>query len=410
VPRSGPYVSRAVTARLLLTAAAVMTYATAGADPLSVEPLIGVAAEYASNPFLATGASHGVSDEALSLDLPTHYDLDSTHFTLLPSVRVSDKGTYSSLNSDYFHLTGLATYSSDLQTLTLRAGANRDSSLWQYGVVSQGLGVRTDSFNAGADWQYALTERTGIELGGSWSRNLYDDTATLIGLVDYRYLSEQAGVNYAVTERNTLQLFVNESQYQSLDHITASHSVAAQLGITRQVTEQWTAAATLGYAKSDNSQSVYVGPFDIGGVLFGPYYEGTVKSVQRGPVFNASAKWKNETLTFSANASRTYAPTGFEYLSRQDLVALDLTKVLSERWSYAGHISYEDTSTPTFGGTDYTTHYYSARLSATWHWTPVWMISLTTNWVGARYSPPPTSAQSTNVALQVSRQFLRIDL
>jgi hypothetical protein len=387
-----------------------MMNATTRGDPLSIEPLIGVAAEYASNPFLASGTGQGESDEALSLNLPTHYDLDSTHFTVLPSVRVSDKGSYSSLDSDYFHLTGIAAYSSDLETLTLRAAANRDSSLWQYGLVSQGVGVRSDSFNASADWQYALTERTGIELSGNWIRNLYGDTATLIGLVDYRYLSEQAAVNYAVTERDTFQLSVSEGQYQSLDHITASHSVAAQLGVTRLVTELWTVSGTLGYAKSDNSETVYFGPFDIDGVIYGPYYLGTAKSVQRGPVFNASAKRQSETVTFSANASRTYAPTGFEYLSRQDLVALDLTKVLSERWSYAGHISYEDTSTPSYGGPDYTTHYYSARLSATWHWTPEWMISLTTTWIGAKYSPPPTSAQSTSVSLQISRQFLRIDL
>jgi len=398
-----------VRARLLLIAAATMMNATTRSDPLSIEPLIGVAAEYASNPFLAPTA-RAQSDEAVSLDLPTHYDLDSTHFAVLPSVRVSDQGSYSSLDSDYFHVSGIAAYSTDLATLTLRAGANRDSSLWQYGLVSQGVGVRSDSFNGSADWQYALTERAAIELSGSWIRNLYGDTATLLGLVDYRYLSEQVGFNYAVTERDTVQLFVSEGQYQSLDHITASHSIAAQLGATRLVTELWTVSATLGYSRSNNSETVYFGPFDIGGVVYGPYYLGTAKSAQRGPVFNASAKRQSETLTLSANASRSYAPTGFEYLSRQDLVALDLTRVLSEHWSYTGHVSYEDTSTPSYGGPDYTTRYYSARLSATWHWTPQWMISLTTTWSGAKYSPPPSNAQSTSVALQVSRQFLRIDL
>ena len=127
-------------------------------------------------------------------------------------------------------------------------------------------------------------------------------------------------------------------------------------------------------------------------------------------VFSASVKRQSETLALTGSASRTYAPTGFEYLSRQDVVEIDVNKVLSERWSYGSRVSYEDTNTPAADGIVFTSHYYSAGLSGTWHWTPTWMISLSTNWVGAKYSPPSLSAQSTSVSVQVSRQFLRVDL
>jgi hypothetical protein len=49
-------------------------------------------------------------------------------------------------------------------------------------------------------------------------------------------------------------------------------------------------------------------------------------------------------------------------------------------------------------------------LSADWHWTQNWIISLHTTWVGSKYDMPAISARSTGASLEVSRQFLRIDL
>lgn len=387
-----------------------MTCGALKADPLSVEPLIGVSAEYSSNPSLSTLNPHHVNDEALSVNVPLSYDLDSTRYTLEPSARYSDKGSYSSLDSDYYRLVGTASYSSDRQSLSLKANASRDSSFQQYALASNGVGVRADSLNGGGEWQYALSERFGLDATANVSRVLYNDSATLTGLVDYRYVSELIGPTYALSERDTLQLSASASQYESLDHITSSHSAAAQIGLKRLLTELWSLSTTLGYAKSENSQTLYLGPVYIDGLKFGPYYLGTAKSDQRGPVFSVALKRQSETLTVGANASRAYAPTGFEYLSRQDVVELDLSKTVSERWSYSGRVSYEDTSTTAYGGVTYTTYYYSGQLSATWHFTPEWMMSLESTWIGARYSPPSASAESTSVSLQISRKFLRIDL
>jgi hypothetical protein len=395
---------------LLLFVSATIISRTGKADPLSIEPLVGVSTEYSSNPFLLGGHSRGVNDEAISVDAPIRYDLDSVHYTLLPGVRYSDKGSYSSLDSNYFHLNGTAAYTSDLDTLTVSLGARRDSSLQQYALASNGVGVRADSLAAGASWQRALTERTAIVSGFSFSRALYNEAAAATGLADYRYLSEFVGPQYALSERDMLQLSVSAGQYESLDKITASHTVGAQFGLTHQLTEIWTLSATAGYSKSNNSQSEYIGPFVIGGVVFGPYYLGLAKFVQRGPVFGASVKRTGETMTLTANASRAYTPTGFEYLSRQDSVDVDLNKVLSERWSYTARLSYIDTNTPNLKGEPSTPRYYSGQLSATWHWTAQWMLSLTTTWISARYTAPTPSAQSTGVSLQLSRQFLRTDL
>jgi hypothetical protein len=351
-----------------------------------------------------------VDDQALLLDAPIHYDLDSTRYTLEPSVRYSDKGSYSSLDSDYYHLKSTASYSSELQTLSLNASANRDSSLEQYALASNGIGVRADALSGGADWQYAFTERAGLEVAAGFNRTLYNNIATLSGLVDYKYLSETIGPTYALTERDLFQLSVSGGQYQSLDRITASHSASVQLSLNHQLTEIWSLSTAAGYAKSDNTQTVYIGPFYINGLTYGPYYIGTAKSVQRGPVFSVGLRRQGETTTFSADASRNYVPTGFEYLSRQDQVQIDLTHILSDRWSYGGHLSYQDTDTPAVGGPAEKSHYYTAHVSVTYHWTSQWMVSLGTAWMGAKYSQASESAQSTNVSLQISRQFLRMDL
>jgi hypothetical protein len=400
-----------VRARLLLfIMCATVTSGAAKADPLSIQPLLGISADYSSNPFLLPGRTRSANDEALLIDAPISYDDDAVHYGLDPSIRYGDRGSYSSLDSNYYHLTGTAAYSSELQSLTLTAGALRDSSLQQYVLASNGVGVRTDSLSAGLDWKLAVSERGAVVAGGSFSRALYNNEATATGLVNYRYLSEYFGPQYSLTERDTLQLTGSAGQYESLDGITASHSVSAQLGLTRRLTEIWTASASVGYSQSDNSQSIYIGPFIIGGEVYGPFYEGLAKFDQRGAVYGATLKRSGETVTLNFNASRAYTPTGFEYLSREDLAGLDLSQSLSERWSYAARLTYQNSSTPSLQGLTSTSRYYSGRLSTNWNWTQQWMVTLAVTWVGTKYSPPSVSAESTSVALQFSWQFKRFDL
>ena len=110
------------------------------------------------------------------------------------------------------------------------------------------------------------------------------------------------------------------------------------------------------------------------------------------------------------SASRAFRPSGFEFLSRADVAEIGVSFTRSERWKFGAKVNYSNTATPAPGGGLATVRYLSGQLSADWHWTPTWVISLNTTWVNVKYVTPPISAQSTGVSLQISRQFLRIDL
>ena len=155
-----------------------------------MEPLLGLVSDYSSNPYLVPAGGRAASDVAVLVNAPTSYDLDAAHFTLTPSIRYSDSGSnYASLNSNYFHMSGSAAFSSDLNTLSLATVFGRDSSLYQNGLSSNGLGVRSDGGSATVDWQHTMTERCLLELDAGWNRELYSQNSASTGLVDYRYLS-----------------------------------------------------------------------------------------------------------------------------------------------------------------------------------------------------------------------------
>ena len=125
---------------------------------------------------------------------------------------------------------------------------------------------------------------------------------------------------------------------------------------------------------------------------------------------NASLTRRGEQLTLTASASRAFLPSGFEYLSRQDIAELSLNYTRSERWTFGAKVDYQNTATPYSNGALLSVRYFSGQLSADWHWTQNWVISLHTNWVSSKYEMPSISAQSTGASLEISRQFLRIDL
>jgi len=376
-----------------------------------MEPSVGLSTEYSSNPYLESEAARSVTDEALVANAPIHYDLDAAHFSLTPSVRYADSSSYASLASNYFHLNGNATFSGDLSTLALTTAFGRDSSLFQSGLSSNGIGVRTDSSSAQLDWQRYLTQRTILTLDAGWNRVLYNDNGLSTGLVDYRYVSLASSLSYSVDERSNAQISANAGQYTALNGITGSKNYGLQVGYGRQLTEIWTMSTSLGYTRADNSEKIFEDPSMVGSTQVGPILLGTVESSQTGPVYSAGVSRRGERVDISASASRAFVPSGFQFLSRQDVASLSLTYTYSERWKYNAKLNYQETATPAANSELFTVHYFSGQLSAQWYWTPQWIISLQTTWNQLRYDVAvPVSAQSTGASLQITRQFLRIDL
>jgi hypothetical protein len=258
---------------------------------------------------------------------------------------------------------------------------------------------------AGADWTRSLTERSQLQLDLGWTRVNYGPNDNL--LIDYRYLNAGPTYSFALSERNTIKVLSNYGRYQSLNGITESTSENLQLGFVRQLTELWSLSITGGYSRSTNSQKFFLGPFFLG----------SLSSNLNGAVYAATLARQNEQFNISCGVSRSLQPAGFSYLSRQDSVNLSATYVKSERWEFVLSTVWDQAHNPlptgaqgVLGTANTEVRYFYAQLSADWHWTQQWIISMHATRVSEQSHPPPFSAASSGVSIDFVRHFLRFDL
>ena len=103
--------------------------------------------------------------------------------------------------------------------------------------------------------------------------------------------------------------------------MTQSTNANLQIGFVRQLSEIWTFSASAGYSRAINRDNLTedvleLTPAGIIGRLPIPF---TVKSTQNGSIYSFTLNRKTELATISATASRQLAPTGFAFLSREEL-------------------------------------------------------------------------------------------
>jgi hypothetical protein len=378
---------------------------SASAEPWSIEPRLGASANYDTNPALIELNPGSEEHIAALVALPLRYDADGLALSLSPSARISNSSGYSSLASSYTHIDGSAQFTNELGSTTLQGGLARDSSLYHVGGLVNGIGVRRDTASTGADWTRSLTERSVLQLDASWSRVNYGQNAIL--LTDYKYLSAGPTFAFDLSERNTIKVLSNYGRYQSLNGITESTSENLQVGFVRQLNELWTLSTTAGYTRSTNSEKFFVGPFFLG----------SVSSSLNGAVYSATLTRQSEQFNFSGGVSRSLQPAGFAFLSRQDSVNLTATYMRSERWDFALNTVWNQARNPmpiggpgALGTTNIDVRYFYAQLTANWHWTQQWVISMHATRVSEQSHPPPFSAASSGVSVDIVRHFLRIDL
>jgi hypothetical protein len=372
----------------------------AWAGPWNIEPSVGVAADYESNPGLRTTDPQAEENVAAIIDFPLRYDVDEFEWTLRPSGRLSNRRGYDSLASDYVHVDTSAQYTSELSSVTLQGDLARDSSLLFIGPGVNGLGVRRDTAATSADWTQIVTERQQVQLDASWSEVKYALPSVATYLVNYRYFSGGPTWSFQATERSKVQLNASAGQYDSLNGITSSRSYSPQLTVVRQLTEIWSLTAAAGYSRAINSEKFY----------FGPFYLGSFKAAESSTTYTATLVRQGERLNLSVGASRGLTPTGFAYLSQLENVTATASFTQSEYWTYRMTASWQRAVNPVLRNEETTQHYVNAGIAADWHWTPQWTMSFGLGRVSETYGPPRVAAASNAATITVTRQFLRTEL
>jgi hypothetical protein len=381
--------------RNCLLVAAMCMGSGAKAGVWVTEPVLGLAAEYSTNPGLRYAAHTTETHGAVLIDTPTTYHADSVSLSVQPSFRISDSSGYSSVASDYAHLTVRGEIDSERDSVTATGQIARDSSLYYNYGLNGSAGVRRDTSLADMAWVRALTERLNFNLEASSSRVVYGKSGSFTTLTDYRYSSAAPSLAWHTSERTTLTLVSGAGLYESADLRTKSVNSNLQLGFSRQLTELWALSANAGYSRETNTIAQY----------FGPFLLGTFRATNTGTVFMANVTRQGPLLAITAAASRSLVPSGFSFLSLQNSYQLSFHYPRTERWTFDGHVRWLQSQEPQVLGPAVDQSYLDLGLSAAWLFTEKWTLTLRASRVTAKYTPPAINVGASGLSVQLSRRF-----
>jgi hypothetical protein len=394
-------------ALLVLGAAVLGASLPAKAGVWGAQPNIGVAADYNSNPALLDLPSTAEKHGAFTLDAPTSYVGDAFKFSVLPSFRLSSSQGYSSIDSDYEHLTTSAEFDAERDVLTGSAGVARDSSLYHDYLLNGATGVRRDSVNGDLNWDHKLSERLDWDTDLNWSRVRYDEpqVAGAAVLTNYKYASVTPSLSWAQSELDKLTVTAVGGRYDSLDGKTESKSLNLQLGFTRQLTEIWSLTASGGYSRAQNRAEGAVCDPQL--LPFGLCFPipATINSNQNGAIFAVNLARQTSLWYLDAIASRQLLPSGFAFLSRQDSYELKGSYTASARWTFSGDVHRIQYAQPIAGGGTSELKVTAESLSAAWLWSEHWTLTLSATHVLESYGVPRIRPSNSGVTLMLSRQF-----
>jgi hypothetical protein len=374
-----------------------------------MDPVLGVIGDYSTNPALLESARTAEANGAVLLDAPTTYNGNGFEFFVLPSFRLSNSEGYSSMASDYEHLNVKGEFDTERSTWTLAAGANRDSSLYADYLLNSSVGVRRDSLTADLNWDRRLTERLELDTDVTTIQMRFGQAAGISNLTDYKDTSISPTLSWNSSERGKLTLSASVGRYAALDVSSESRSANLQVGFVRNLTEIWSVTANAGYSRALNrlnfDEEIPVITPEGPATYFVPINE---ESAQNGTVYSVDLGRKGERLSFDAIASRTLAPTGYAFLSKQNLVQLTATYTYSDRWSYTAGAYYSQAQDPQLQGGIVNQAAKNINLSANWRWTEFWTVTLSALRVEDRFQPPGNDIGSSEVSIKISRQFNHI--
>src|SRR6202167_5573763 len=393
--------------RLLCLCVAVMIFcSSAKAGVWGADPLLGVTADYATNPALLFVQQSSQTNEALLLDAPLSYNADDFKFFASPSFRVGDSKGYSSVTSDYEHLNLKGEFDTERDVLTAAAGLDRDSSLYQDYLTNGTAGVQRDSVIGDVNWDRFLTERVDFNTDLNWMQVRYGEAVGVQTLVSYKYTSITPTLSWNTSERNKITFIASVGRYDSLDGTTESGNANLQVGFVRQLSEIYSLTAAAGYTRAlnqlDTSEQFVVFTPNGPAIEIGPIKE---ESSQNGTIYSINLARHGERLSFNAMASRQLVPSGFAYLSRQEAFELQGTYSYSDRWSFSGDARYLKAQDAELEGqvVDRVLNYIT--LNASWLWTEHWTVKLSASRVTEWFQSPDVRLVSNEVALTLSRQF-----
>ncbi len=387
--------------------ASIAMASAARAGVWGTEPIVGLSADYSTNPALLQTGNTSEEHAAVTLDAPTSYQGDAFKLSAIPAFRLSNSRGYSTVDSNYAHFDLRAAFDTERSSWTASIGAARDSSLAQNYLTNGSAGVRRDMGTADLGWDHHLSERWEVAVDANGQRTRYGAPVGVQTLIDNRYVSVNPQVSWDRSERSKLTLALGAGRYDALNGTSESRNAYAQAGYVVSLSELWSLTAQAGYTKALNDATVQqLEPVFIGNAVFLVPVAKSVASSQTGALYTMGLTRSGSRLSGSLQASQQLLPTGFAYLTRQSTYEMHLSYAETQRLSFGADVQRRSYHTPaiTPAGAG-TTNVTTASVSASYRLTPVWTATMTGSYVAERYGSPAVAVESAGVSLALPRRF-----
>ena len=229
---------------------------SAHAGQWSIESSVSTSLNSNDNINLAPQSTGTVNSLNLSGSLNASRKVEDMSTVLgLSTTRVAQWGDSNSSNGGGDRFDGNASLSQSLtierNTFSVNAGYTQDfNNNVQTADVAVAPGQRRSS-TYGASWSHSLTERLSTSLTVSSQRSWYSQAAP--GTINFTNGSWGGGLNYLLTEIDTLNLNWSTSEYRPDTGGDQSTTEQWSIGISRQWSELWSSQLSVGKYSTSRS-------------------------------------------------------------------------------------------------------------------------------------------------------------
>lgn len=233
----------------------------------------------------------------------------------------------------FFSLSGR--YGAERNIFSLNLGynltSNRSTVSEDFGTVTRRINRKTQSITPG--YTRYLTERLALSLSYTMTDVDFED-ADNTNLTPYNNETGSSSLRYDLTEKDTLTLSLQVTDYESKNNLVSYQTVVSQLGLGHKFSETWSTDLSIGVSRQKSTNRA-TNIIDFFGQVITITQETDAKN--RSLVMNVGVEKRLELGSLEARLSRSEVSNSFGGLNQVEsvMVAYDgkVTSLLSYSFS-----------------------------------------------------------------------------
>ena len=357
--------------------------------------------EYNDNIFLASGEHDSVT--GLILRPTISGIIKERHWSAVLDAALANS-TYTDRgldgNDQFFSLTGQ--YGGERNIFSLNVthdlGSNIGSTSTDFGLVGRRVNTKKQSISP--QYTRLITERLSLSLTYVYRDVDFED----VDNTTYTpYVTEMriAGVVYALTEKDNLNVNLQDVNYTSKNDLVTYRLITSQVGVNHKFSETLSTNLSIGISRL-NSTNLTTQIFDLLGRPVIVTQEIDLET--RSSVYNAGLSKALETGTIGGVISRNFSSNSFGGIDRIDRFVLDYDDELSSLWRYDINIRFDDITSKSSSASSLSRSLFFFESKLYYSITKYWNAKVSYRYVLRRFK----SDVSDNKAPHSNRVFIEL--